>query len=54
MTVKEFYEWAVENHIEDFELRVDKISVYGCFTGYEPLTPEKTDISYSEMVISLG
>ena len=54
MTVKEFYEYCVEKHIEDFEVYVDQISVNGCFIGYDKLTNEKIDIGYGEKIISLG
>ena len=54
MTVKEFYEYCVEKHIENFEVYVDQISVNGCFIGYDKLTNEKIDIGYGEKIISLG
>lgn len=54
MTVKEFYEYCVENHIEDYKIFVDEISVNGCFVGYNELTDKMIDIGYGEKMISLG
>lgn len=54
MTVKEFYEFCEDNHITDYKIFVDQISINGCFIGYEELTPEKINISYSERMISIG
>ena len=54
MTVREFYDYCVDNGIEDFEVFVDQISVNGCFVGYTKLSPELIDIGYSERMVSLG
>lgn len=51
MTVEEFYQWCKEREAQDFSLMSDKISVNGCFIGYEEVTPERTDISYSEQTV---
>lgn len=32
MTIKELYEWAIENHVEDFEISVCQKD--GCYSTY--------------------
>ena len=54
MTVQDFYEFCEDNHITDYKIFVDLHSIAVCFIGYEELTPEKIDISYSEQMISIG
>lgn len=54
MTVEEFYEFCEDNHITDYKIFVDQISLARCFTGYKELTEKEIDISYSERMISIG
>ena len=54
MTVEEFYQYCKNNHIEDYKLFVDQISVNGCFIGYAELTPDKINIGHGEKMVSIG
>ena len=51
MTIQDFYEFCEDNHITDYKIFVDQISLAGCFIGYKELTAKEIDISYGEQII---
>lgn len=51
MTVQDFYEFCKDNHITNYKIFADQISLAGCFTGYKELTEKEIDISYGEQII---
>lgn len=51
MTIQEFYEFCEDNHITNYKIFVDQISLAGCFTGYKELTTKEIDISHKEQII---
>lgn len=52
MTVKEFYEYCVEKHIEDYKIFVREFEIYpdwdGIFLDYKGLTNKEIEIDHNE------
>lgn len=52
MTVEEFYRYCQEHDITNYRIFIDKISLAGCFIGYEELTEKDINVGYGEKMIT--
>ena len=53
MTIKELYEWALQEHVEDYDLCVQ---YYDCYYGYDKLglgdcSENKIDVERKEVIL---